>query len=295
MAIRPQSISSPLSPASGGVAVAISPATGPVGTTFSVSLPTGATAQWTLNGAAISGATSSTYTSTTAGALGCLVTLPGATVSAVVTLAALVLSTTSFPYGVSSPTPLATISGKTAGSTVAIAASDTSGAFAVNTAGTQLLAGLNYGALAAGATPTVQLTETLAGAANSPNTTVIPVTVTNTTTVSASNRTRITAAQTAVANATKYYMARETHTTSVAVSGLQLTHANIITSANGESNGGYPLIMRAPVILTNIQGSLGGSGPLANQTGATLTKCTYAGLTGNISTRPQPAERPGFR
>ena len=126
----------------GGAAAAISPVTGPVGTLFSVNLPAGATAQWTLNGAAISGATSSTYTSTTAGTLGCLVTLPGATVSAVVTLAALVLSTTSFPYGVSSPTPLATISGKTAGSTVAIATSDTSGAFAVNSGGTQLLAGL---------------------------------------------------------------------------------------------------------------------------------------------------------
>jgi hypothetical protein len=147
----------------GGAAVAISPAIGPVGTVFSVNLPLGATCQWTLNGAAISGATSSTYTSTTTGTLGCTVALAGVAVSAVVTLAALVLSTTSFAPGVSQGSLLATISGQTSGSTVSIASSDTTGYFAVSSSG--LVAGLNYGALAAGATPTVQLTETLAGAA----------------------------------------------------------------------------------------------------------------------------------
>jgi hypothetical protein len=73
-------------------------------------------------------------------------------------------------------------------------------------------------------------------------------------------------------------MNRTTHTTSVAVSGLQLTYANILVGASSETPGGNNLILRAPVILTNLQGSFGGSGFSANQIGATITKTTYAGV-----------------
>ena len=98
--------------------------------------------------------------------------VPGAG-GASVTLGPLVLSTTNFPASAAPGAVLATVTGQTAGSAVAIAASDTSGFFAVNSAGTQLLAGVNYPSPAAGTIVSAPsgLTETLGGATGSPRTT----------------------------------------------------------------------------------------------------------------------------
>jgi hypothetical protein len=170
-------LSSPVVGISGsGSAPSISPSNGPVGTTFSVPAATGATYQWSLNGSPISGATSSSYTTTTAGTLTCDITVGGATVTTPIVLVALTLSSTSFSVGLAAGTALATIIGKTSGSAIAIAGSDTSGVFAVNSAGTQLLAGINYPS-SGSSTPTVKLNETYGNATNSPKETDIAVTI----------------------------------------------------------------------------------------------------------------------
>jgi hypothetical protein len=269
--------------AGGAGAASISPATGPVGTVFSVALPAGATCQWSLNGTPISGATSSTYTSAAAGTLTCAVTLAGVTVSAVVTLAALVLSTTSFAPGVSQGSLLATISGQTSGSTVSIASSDTTGYFAVSSSG--LVAGLNYGALAAGATPTVQLTETLAGAANSPNLTTVGVTVSAATVVSASNRCRL--GRQSQSGSTKpttyqYLNNNSVHTTVVSIMAntLQPYYFNGYTNGQIDSQPASQVMTLRGAYITNLQGAanIGTTGASLNQTGATLTTWTWNGI-----------------
>ncbi|MBI1682365.1 SGNH/GDSL hydrolase family protein [Caulobacter hibisci] len=91
------------------------------------------------------------------------------------TLTDLLLSATSFANGALAGAELADITGKTAGSTITIAPSDTSNVYAVNGAGTKLLAGVNYPQAAAGSLP-VRLRETLAGATNSPHDTTIAAT-----------------------------------------------------------------------------------------------------------------------
>jgi len=273
--------------APGGGATSISPASGAIGTVFSVNLVPGATCQWYLNGTAISGATSASYTSTATGALTCVVTLGAATVTAAaVVLNALTLSTTSFAAGLAAGTALATISGLTSGSTVSIAATDTSGEFAVSSGGTQLLAGLNYGNLTPGATPTVALTETLAAATNSPHTTDIGVAVVNgATVVSASNRTRLSQSlQTETGKTTNLWnYNRVTHYSVKAATGLQACFWNgyFASGTYAETACPSPVTIRMSW-LTNLIGTSnivnGGSGPPQNQTGCTIATATFSQL-----------------
>jgi hypothetical protein len=203
-----------------------------------------------------------------------------------VSLATLLLSTTSFTQGAAPGVTLATISGQTAGSTVSIAASDTTGDFAVDSTGTLLKAGLNYDSLTAGATPTVALTEALAGAANSPHTTSIGVTIASAATVvSASNRTRIgraTQGGTLKPSTYQYLLGHTVHTTVVQINveTLQPYYFNGYASNPYDSVPASQIMTLRGAYITNVQGlaNIGTTGASLNQTGATITPYSYNGV-----------------
>jgi len=144
--------------------------------------PTSYAYQWSAGGAAISGATSSTYAPVTAdagktitvtvtatnsaGSASATSAATSAVTAAAATLSALTLSPTTATTGTAYS---GTISGKTSGSTITATSSDGT---ALTVSGTTVT-----GSFSAAGTPTVTLTETLSGATNTPRTSTVSLTV----------------------------------------------------------------------------------------------------------------------
>jgi hypothetical protein len=266
----------------GGASVAITPASGPVGTVFSVNLPAGATCQWTLNGSAISGATSSTYTSTATGTLGCVVTLASGTV------------TVAAPTVVTAPTL------STSSPTVGSAVTATPGTYTGSPTVTEQWYYGDTGAAIGGATATTytpvtadightlkyieEATNAAGAVANAAPTTAAVVAAPTATVVSASNRTRLNQGiSTATGKTTDlWYYTRCTHYAVKAAANMQAGFWNGYFNTNLVETACPSYVTLRMSWLTNLVGTSnivsGGSGPPQNQTGATVTTATWAQL-----------------
>ena len=161
------------------------PATGPAPVSYTISFRPAGAGSYTQTGpsttntsATIAGLTPHTAYDVQVIASNAVGKSPAATLTGVSTigstLTSLSLSATRFAAGQTAGTVLATIGGQSSGSTLAISASDTSGIFAVS--GANLIAGPNF-ATAYPMLYVAMLTETLAGATNSPATTTMTTTV----------------------------------------------------------------------------------------------------------------------
>ncbi|SFM82693.1 alkaline phosphatase D family protein [Methylobacterium pseudosasicola] len=145
--------------------------------------PTGYTYQWSRGGSPVSGATGSTYALTSAdqgsamtvavvasNAAGAGASTTSAATAAVATAAQTLQTLTLSPTTATAGTAYSgTISGRTAGSTVAATSSDGT---TLSVSGTTVT-----GTFSAAGTPTITLTETLSGATNTPKTSTVSITV----------------------------------------------------------------------------------------------------------------------